>query len=345
MALKNKHTYLTLISLVASVICWSQKQDTTFHYEYQSTGLTSINLDFNYTDIIITPSLNDTIGISTSISLIPTNASLPFYGIDEKTTKSQNEVSSNITVSPDIQDENALKILCYLSLPENSKLLLNCRYGEINILQYDGKLDADLEYCTLKANALKNANKHTITANYSELYIDTINAQLTLSGTNIKLKSKYIQQLNASTKFSNITASHINKLQTEAYSNRSILGQVDTAIINSEYSSYTIENLFSFFQSEMHYGSLTIKQVAPDFKVINIANSYVSSQLSFTKQAAFILNADMRYCELISDQLSLKAFASPNGNLYNGIIGRDPAPISKLSLISSFGDVSLTLQP
>ncbi len=317
-----------------------QRQDTTYQAIYKVSKDVLLDIDLNHADLMISTSEDDTIRISTNISLIPNNSSTPFNGISSFVQqKNTGLIILRLLVGKEIQPNNELKAFCQVTLPKTTNIKLKSRYSHISIGAPFGSLNSTLDYSTLKALTLNSKVPHLITGSYSELTIDSINSTLQLTGTNLILKSKAIKKLETNSKFSTLQINHVTRLNSQSYSDKFILGKADSIHITGDYSSLIIKQLSNFFQSDLTYGTLIIEDIAAHFSTLNIANTYVNTQLNFADNSSYSLNADMRYCELKTGSLSFEKIASPGGNLYQGIVGKQKHPKSKISIVSSFGDV------
>lgn len=344
----NTNTLLVLVMMLliqASHSLLAQRQDSSYHCSYYLEQGAELKIDISHAELIISPSADDSIRIYNSVSLIPNNVDAPFNGITSSVKQlSDTKVWVNLLISSEIQPHNQLKAFCQISLPQSANIKLNGRYAQIDLASPFGEMQANTEYCTLRAVSLNEEKKHQIKGSYTELYIDNINSALTLEGTNIKLESQYIEYLSSNLKFSNIKAEIVKRFDAISYSDKYIINAIDSAAIKGEYSSLLLGKVNAFFQSDLSYGALIIKTINTSFHEINLAHQYVSTQINYPAATAFSINADMRYCKLISPAIKYKEIASPSGTLYKGNYGNQDLALSKFSIISSFGDVTLTKQ-
>ena len=343
MSLLSLRIKISLIFTLLSLLAFAQRQDTIIHDYYKAKQGITLNLDFQHTNLTILPSANDSIAIHTRIRVIPTNPKAPFAGITYETNGKSN-VYATITLGEDIQPRNELEASCEIHLPQHVHLKLKSRYGIVNIKAASGLLKANLSYTNLTLDTLSQGLPHHITADYSTLILNDSVDILEFTGENTNLKAKYINHLKTETHFSFFNITKVNSLKSESYTDKLILGSVDSLIINSKKSLCLINELKVFFQGEMNEGSLTIKDIKPGFEALNMSNTRVNSQLYFDSKCHFSLNADMRYCLLKQEHLTLQEIDSPNSTLYSGSYGKSEATSSNLSIISAYGDVSIHLK-
>lgn len=337
---------VALVALFLSTFAGiAQKQDTTFQSAYYVSDDATIHINISHADLMINPSMDDSIRIHSNTSLIPNNIQAPFNGITTfANQKDSKNIEFELLISSEIQPHNQLEAFCQISLPENTNIKINGRYTQIDLSNPFGKLDFDIEYCTLRAVAINPNNEHYIIASYSDLFIEYIKNKLNIEGLNVKLESSEIHHLKSDLKFSTVKSNKLDHLEAISYSDKYLINEADSIAIKGEYSSLLIDELQSFFQSDLSYGALIIKALNPSFSEINIAHKYVSSKITYAPSASFSINADMRYCELISPNIKYKTIVSPSSTLYQGAYGKTSTQSPSLSIISSFGDITLESQ-
>ena len=334
--------YITGIIILIGLNAFAQRQDSTYHEIFHLSQAAQLNINISYADLIISPSIDDSVRIEQYISLIPSNIETPFNGIETTIIqKDSSTVKVNLMINSNIQPSNELQAQCYISLPRNTNIKLKGRYSHIDLASPFGKTDFNIEYSTLNAVALEASQWHKISGSYSELYIEYIESKLSLEGTNLLLESNKIKQLDSKLQFSTIKAKQLGSLNANSYSDKFLISEADSVIIKGEYSSLKLDHIKNFFQCELSYGALIVGQIMPSVSELNIANKYVTSKLTYSANSTFSINADMRYCKLSSAGIKYEKIASPSGTLFKGHYGNQENETSTFSIVSSFGDVSL----
>lgn len=336
---------LTIFFSILGLIAFSQRQDTVLHNYYKIDKEATLDLDFQHTELNIIPSENDTIAIHTRIRIIASNPNAPFAGITlNSEQKDMNHVSSSITIGEEIQPHNELKASCEIYVPQNLHLQLNSDYGIININAPTSSIKANLAYTNLTTDTLTTSDSIIIFADYSSIDLGNMNSTIKINGKNINVKANYIKELKTTTEFSVFNITNVETVNSQSYTDKFILGNVNSLYINSKKSLCYITDLHHFFQGEMNNGSLIINGISPNFEAINISNSYVTTKLNFNTECHFSINADMRYCLLKQEKLTLQETVSPNSVLYSGKYSNSNHKISNLSIISAYGDVSIVFE-
>lgn len=333
---------LSFIFLLMASLAFSQRRDTVTYNYYEVGTETTLNIDFQHTELSILPSESDSIIIKTHIRVIPTNPKAPYAGIDFNNKQlDSTTIISTIAIGETIQPHNDLQAYSYIQIPKGVQLRIKSQYGIINLNAPTGKIKADIAYTNITADSLASFDELDITADYSSIILDSMKHRLEIEGKNTNLKANYIKTLISKTQFSVFDIANSESIESHSYTDKFILGTIDSIYIESEKSLCLINELQLFFQGEMKNGSLTLNGINSGFESVNISNSNVKSKLNFSKDCKFSINADMRYCLLKQEHLTLEEIVSPNSILYSGNYGTAKHQTSNLSIISTYGDVSI----
>ncbi|MDA3852871.1 MAG: hypothetical protein PF444_01305 [Bacteroidales bacterium] len=336
---------LSIVFSMIALMAFSQRQDTVLHNYYKVGKEATLNIDFQHTELSIIPSENDSIAIHTRIRVIPSNPHAPYAGIILKTEqKNTNDVSTSIRIGEAIEPHNNLESSCEIHVPKGVHLKLNSHYGIIHLNAPLGNIKALLAYSNLTADTLTTSDSINFTADYSSIIFGDMKGKISIEGKNINFKAKNINKLTTKTEFSVFNITSAETVKSQSYTDKFILGDINSMHINSKKSLCLINNLHQFFQGEMKNGLLTLNEISQGFEAINISNTHVTTQLNFSTNCYFSINADMRYCLLKQEQLTLQETVSPNSVLYSGNYGNSTHKISKLSIISAYGDVTILVK-
>ncbi len=330
------------VFLFSISLLYSQRQDTTLCYHYPVDSQLTLSLDMQHTDLTIKTAKSDSIVIITRVRVIPSNVNAPFAGISiHASQQSGRLVTSSIVVGEDIQPHNEFEAISEITIPEGTHLTINNRFGIVNLPAKTGRLIAHLDYVNLYADSLSHGYNHKIVANYSTLNWLSDIGEMTLNGTNVNLKARRIEKLTTQTSFSVFEFQKCRSLKTDSYTDRFVLSSLDSLRVQGEKTVLLLDTLCDFLQCELDYGMINIARVDSGFSQLNIANRHTKTHLGIAAESCFMLNADMRHCELYQKGMAIQAFESPAGKLYSGWYGEGDTITSALSLISAFGDVRI----
>ena len=336
---------LSIVFAMIALMAFSQRQDTILHNYYKVEKEATLNIDFQHTELSIIPSENDSIAIHTRIRVIPSNPNAPYAGIILETRqKNTSKIFTSIKIGEEIEPHNKLESSCEIHIPQGVHLKINSHYGIIHLNAPLGNIKATLAYSNLTADTLTTSDSISFTADYSSITFGDMKSKISIEGKNVNFKADHINSLETKTEFSVFNITKANTVKAESYTDKFILGDINSMQINSRKSICLINHLHQFFQGEMKNGLLTLNEISPEFEAINISNSHVTTELNFSTKAFFSINADMRYCLLKQEQLTLQETVAPNSILYSGNYGNSTHKISKLSIISAYGDVSILVK-
>lgn len=336
---------LSIVFSMIALMAFSQRQDTVLHNYYKLGKEATLNIDFEHTELSIIPSENDSIAIHTRIRVIPSNPNAPYAGIILKTKQENtNDIYTSIRIGEDIEPHNKLESSCEIHVPKGVHLKLNSHYGIIHLNAPLGNIKATLAYSNFTADTLTTSDSISFTADYSSITLGDMKSKISIEGKNINFTADTINKLKTKTEFSVFNIASAKTVKAQSYTDKFILGEVNSMHINSKKSICLINSLHQFFQGEMKNGLLTLNEINKEFEAINISNSHVATQLNFSTNCFFSINADMRYCLLKQEQLTLQETVAPNSILYNGNYGNSTHKISNLSIISAYGDVSILVK-
>lgn len=336
---RKKVTFIIYLLALSFIHVAYGKKTPTYSHVFTATPETILELNIDHSQVFITESNSDTISLNFFIN---TNAQEDEIQHDVHT---ENEyIYASLSYSENSIPDELTNSTCYITVPRGTNLKLNHRYSTVDLNASISSLETNLIYTKLTIESLPIYNISHIKADYSYITFTDALGTINIMGTNINLKGESASTIISDTKFSTFSINNIKTLKSKSYTDKMILNKVDSMTIIGEYSSCQIENIHQFLQSELSYGTLKVDHIASHFSEINIASSYVNASLTFDRNSSFIINADMRYCELLSKNLTIKKATAPKGQLYHDNIGQSSESSSTVAIISEFGDVNIQLQ-
>jgi len=335
---------LSVLFLLSASSLFSQSRDTTFQSVFLVDTLVTLTIDMQHTDLTIQVGPSDSIAIINHIKVLPNNPQVPFAGVYVSAEQDDDQnVMASISISEDIQPHNEFESICTISVPSGTHLTIDNRFGIIHLGNGLGQLSASLDYVNFYADSLSFSQEHQIVAHYSTLHIAQASI-LKLKGNNINFKGQTFDELQTRTQFSMIEFQKGHDLEAHSYTDRFIVDELSTLMLSGEKVNFRLNTLEDFLQCELNHGYVQINKVEADFSELNIANKNTRLKLAINEKSCFTVNADMRYCELKQEEIHLQEIISPEGKLYSGWYGKEGSTNSKLSLISSYGDVEISIE-
>ncbi|WP_099463646.1 MULTISPECIES: DUF4097 family beta strand repeat-containing protein [Parabacteroides] len=193
-------------------------------------------------------------------------------------------------------ENNSLNIHYYINIPNGLAIDLTQKYGNIDLpASNDGKCDLHVKYGNLKAGNFKAGL--TVEAKYSNVTIGNVNnAELEVGyAGNVSIGNA--KELNIDSKYSNLTLQDVKKLSLEKKYGNLKAGTIESVSLEMKYSEGTIQAITSqLIVDELSYGSLTVKELSPNFREVNVNARYGNLNLNIPAKAAFKVSADnMKY--------------------------------------------------
>ena len=258
--------------------------------------------------------------------------------IDVEFRKNGSTVKAATTITNNFKSQRKFSIDYVVNIPSDKNLKIANKYGNtiINVLTGDG--DFNIQYGDFSANKLAG---ETIRI---ELAYGNANIG---SGGNIQAQVKYspisfgeIKNLKLESKYSDITIEEGKNINIESKYDKLSFEEVESVTANTKYSHLKIEELAKSLKIESGYGSVKVKQVAPDFEFISITNSYGQISLGLD-EASYSVDASCNYCGISypEDEFSGNKIKDNNTKTINGKVGSGNG--GKVMVRSRYGDIKL----
>ncbi len=336
-------TILCICLCLTSLFIQAQGNDTTFTQAFKVLKTADFSLNINHTELEIINSNNDSIYISTHISIANNNSASPFNGITVSNYQKSNysTINSVINFSDDFINNNEFNATCIIALPKEINIKIISSFGIVFLKAKANKVTADMKYTNFNSDSLSQNDTHQINAKYSTLKITDCGKELFFKGTNSNLAIENVDNITTDTQFSIITIKNCSAIKSTSYSDKYLINNSDSAHINSKKSLWQIDALNKFIQSEMYDCDLTISKINPTFTAINIANEQTTTSMRFAVDCQFSINTSMKHCYLKSKELMLQEIKSPERIQQYGHYGDMEKSQSNVSILSNYGDVEI----
>ena len=288
------------------------KRDTTLQFEIAKDGI--VGLSNKHGKIDVQTWNSNQVKIEVIITVNARNqkdANDIFETIDVKFSKQNNYVTANTIISAkkynldySIDYEVYMPRSCSLELQNkygNSVIagldggaVVNVKYGNIRLNTVDRDLDIDLKYgnCTV----VKSANTKV---KLEHGYIDLKEA------TNVDLYTRYSKvNLDKANKIISDTRNDIYKVGVVKvfrnygrYDNLDVQ-EVETLIVESEYSDLFVGKLVEHANVKMKYGGVTFDNVSSDFHEVILDGSETDFKIRVGEGATYRIEVTGRYCAI-----------------------------------------------
>jgi len=229
-----------------------------------------------------------------------------------------------------------------ISMPRTINLEIDNKFGDIIIDEVLGSSNIELGYGSIKCKKLAGDN-NDLEIKFSEGFIGYVkSANLELKYSELEIDEA--NDMTAESKFSELKIGKIDVLTLESGYDDDFIGYVRDLDVEADFSDIEVRNLAQRLVADFDYGELKIKQVARDFTLIEIENSFSDANIGFHAESSFRIIATVKMGDLSypRDKARLTVVdLSFTSNKYEGVIGDNPDTSSKVIIESKNSDVTL----
>jgi len=239
-----------------------------------------------------------------------------------------------------------------IQLPENLKINLENRYGNIYLPDYKGKTNIILKYGNLEGKNIDN--DLMLELSYGKATMGSVNniigdiAYSDYRGSNsntVKITSKYskvylddVKTITASSKYDEYKLGEVGGLTlTGAYDDIQV-SSLSSGTVTAKYSGIEILSLSNALNIDISYGSLVVSNLKTSFKNMNINTSYAPIKLHGMVAAKVIV--DGKYCDVNTGSDFIQKTRSAQGSSIS-LIGYkiSERTNAQINITSKYGDV------
>jgi len=171
---------------------------------------------------------------------------------------------------------------------------IDLSYGDIRLGDINASLDLDIAYSEGSLSQIKNGDLNLA---YSEIEMENSQA--------LKVEMKYSEldmgssiRLNAVSAYGDLKGDDVDEVTYSGKYDDVRFERVKTITADCAYTGVEVGGLATSGSFDMRYGDLSIDNVWPGFKNINIATSYTGVEIGFQEGATFTLDAQTSYCDI-----------------------------------------------
>ena len=243
------------------------------------------------------------------------------------------------------KNNHEISIDYMISMPRTINLEIDNKFGDIIIDEVLGSGNIELGYGSIKCKKLAGDNNE-LEIKFSEGFIGYIkSAALELKYSELEIDEA--NDMTVESKFSELRIGKIDVLTLESGYDDDFIGYVRDLDIDASFSDIEVRSLAQRLFADFDYGELKVKQVAKDFTLIEIENSFSDASIGFHSEASFRMIATVKMGDLSypRDKARLTVVdLSFTSNKYEGVIGDNPDTSSKVIIESKNSDVTLNFR-
>ncbi len=290
---------------------------------------------------------NNTISIDVKIMVTAHDQSAANKLMD-KINISFNNTSSIVEAKTMIDDvkfpgKGHFSIDYMVNMPVGISLDLTNKFGDIFINEVSGKTKIDLGYGSIDANKLGNSD-NLLEISFGNADIKWMKgAVVNLKYSNLDLD--YAGSLRLDSKYSNLKAQKILVLNANFEGGDLEMENSYAVDSKTRFSDLDIHRIDQSLNLDIQYGSCDVDEMPATFTSLNIKNKYGNVSVGLSDEAAYNLDAELRFCDLDYPEKDAKfslRSVSATEKAYKGTIRAGSSiPAAKVTVKSEFGNISL----
>jgi hypothetical protein len=230
-----------------------------------------------------------------------------------------------------------------VSLPKNTNVKLENKYGDIFINELSGLTDIRLGYGNMNINKLSRGSEkpfNQINLAYGKVNIEESNwLNLNISYSKAALQNG--KTLIIMSKYSKLKIEKMSTLAGESAYDGYSAQNLDNFVINGKYSDYDINQISKKIETDTKYSNIRVQVVPSSFENINMENTYGKISLGIEANACYEINANVKYGKInYPGNGKVNYISEGNKTTLSGYVGEKNCN-SKITISSSYGGVDL----
>lgn len=238
------------------------------------------------------------------------------------------------------------KIDYEIKIPDQGKLDLTNKYGNIVLGDIKGETKINLKYGSLAAQTL-NGNHNILKLNYSSSSTIQSANQLDIETDYSDLSIGLARNIQLDTNYTNISIDEIGKIveSNMDYGNLNI-GTLGDMKLSADYVNLIIEKLHKNLALDMDYGSYKINAIENGFTFIKIDNKYTDGRIKVNKGTPFKFYTKTHFGNIYLSP-DIKVYKQLK-NLYNttfeGTYNTKTDVHGTINITSDYGDINIKIK-
>lgn len=319
---------MILASVLASGQTFNEQKSIERHFI--SNAQTELDISSKYGNIVITISPDDSIRIKADVSVGDKNAIEAKEQIDAieiifASTGSKIQATTvfngnrhdfrtdmKVLAGNVFNTTKSVRIDYAIEVPAGTTLRLNHAYGNVLMPDFSGSLTLALDAGDFTAGALSGKSNLTVNSGKAEI------AMIQQGMINSNMSDWIIDSLGNvffDSRGSQITISHAGQLSIDSKRDKWFLTSIAQMNGSGNFSSFSVQQLYSDCNIKTFYGSLSLMSIHPDFRNVTLMASYCDISLGLPPSATPFFQADMKktrsvfpvWLQLSTDTIDQKA--------------------------------------
>ncbi len=320
----NKIVYL--ICLLFPLNVWSFTATKEIQKHFPKDGITSLHITNAYGNIVLLPATGDSITVKAMVVadvIEISDTSEIFRYIDPSTVISQKSLRIKTVYDEDLNNAALAGVHYTIYMPDSVNLVINNRYGDLDIFNAFGTKDITLEYgkITCKNLYCPPNSSNTISLTFATLTAekcDSIHFQL--NNASVTLKESRGSVFESS--YSVVSIDKAETVNANSSNDNFHLKTVSGFQLAGEQTRVNIGQLLHGMEVELNHGNLQVDAVSPAFSTLNLSLQNAEARIQTAPESSYYLNAALTYGTFVYPaNLSATLVEDLHQKTYSGVLG------------------------
>ena len=296
--LNNKLALLIILMSFISFSAFSAKGgdfSKTINKEFKINNGALLNINTEFTDIKAVNWDKDVISFEVIISVDAKNSAKAedkFDNIKVNIEGNSDEVSLKTQLQSNFfgGNNNNIDIEIIIFYPQHISLKIDNEFGNCIFENIEGPVDIELAYGNFDANDLLS-HQLSIDVEFGKVEVNRFQAgdvEVAYGG----FSAEIVGILNLESEFSTNDIELVDQLKLSSAYDKIYIGNLGSSNIESEFTSLRIDKLDKNLKLKTAYGSFKLREIAPNFEMIDIKSEFTSIKLQFNSKAAFAFEVE-----------------------------------------------------
>ncbi len=313
------------------------------HKAWLNERVVTLEIKNKYGDINIKEMTGDSVTVDVIITVEKGNATVAkriFSKIDIDFNHSGSTASVETEFTNSFKNGEKFRIDYFVAIPEDRNLKIQNKYGQVNMENLKGWGDFNVQYGGINGDKLLSS-KLKINVQYGEIHLEETKS--------VDLDMKYskffcdrCENVFVESAYSAVNVKAAKDMNVASRYDHYDIGEVSVFDVQGQFTTTKINTLHKKLQLRHKYGAFLVRNVSADFDELNVEAQYCKVKLGIDEDAAYSINADMKYCRVKypegKAQINYRVQSAPKMEV-RGQIGNNPK--GTVVLRSAYGEVSL----
>lgn len=295
------------------------------------SNITKVNFEHQYGDIIVGESRSKQVELE-----------IRYFDTDgRKAISTVSSANNMLTVKTMNVGRNSAKIDYVISVPKNTTLNIDLRFGTVKMDNYQGAFSSNLTYSNLKAGSFAD-NKPVIQGRYGNVTIGNVeDIAIDASYTNVTITNA--DRMELSGRYNNYKVDKVKDIVSQsAVSGSFKIGSIEKFNGDMKYVNMVIDNLTSSLSSNCDYSNIKINNFSTRHVNVDIGGRYSDVVLTIPVNVSASFNIDLKNGNFDVDKKHVIKYTQQSDNskrmIKKGQIG-SKKPTAVINISNSYADV------